>query len=274
MVKIRRDDAGDTMIFHVFIRDNTGGDDDPGDGNVLGSKFHSPGQPTMNTTLTWERYLWDGGVIFLPAGTYWLELQPSSGTGSIYWATGDIQTDASLFTHDAGPPVTVIEGKAALFQLLHVGAGPVNKGLNAWDDISDNRGTQFTDWEIDFDIASGAEQTPHCRLNSNPNTPSANSFTHVTGELKNTTNGEAVDFDAFLDAATAVKNFIRVDFVNGTVRLVDNSSGFELERAGMMIAQGDVSDPLRLEPGANNFEYNETQMANVDLELEYRSARE
>ena len=274
MLKLRENSSGDTIFFSIFLRNDSGGDDNnPQNNQVLARKILSS-QPSISTSLTWEKYTWDGGrQVFLPAGTYWLELAPTGGAGTIYLASGPTETNTPLFQQGNATP-TIYEGLTPLFQLIHPGGGPVNKGINAWDNISDPGDTQFRDFEIDLDIASGAEQTPHCRLNANPNTPSANDFTHVTGELKNTTNGEAVDFDAFLDVATAVKNFIRVDFVNGTVRLVDSSSGFEQERAGMMIAQGDVSDPLRLEPGVNNFEYNETQMANVDLELEFRSARE
>lgn len=269
-LKLKKSGGGDSFTFECLIRDNTPiGGSRPVDAALLG--FFTTGGATTAGGITtgFVNYLWTantGDGMQLKAGVYQLCIRISVfGSGNLLVAGGNSKTGSQQMAYQqagAGGGY-IVNGILPWYRVLHANGGPVQAEV---DVLASQSNALFKNIILKLNDGTGTYSpeayTPYVDREGGTGIGHGSVY-HCNGRLTNSTTGDYVDIDCWLETNQSLE----IDFEARTVRWIVGN--WSMEVAGV-VNFSNRADLFRLAPGNNSIVYDEFDMSNTDIVFEHR----
>ncbi len=266
------DPASPDFSFTVKIFDDSGGAT-PETGRVVweADRVNGNSGPTFDdshitTAAKPELFTNSGGNFLLPAGAYWVQTDLTAHVSGLFrWRVillgHSIHKRIRFDQSDPLSPEDGDEGKYFEWFLLHPHGGPIQPE-SALPVLDSDAEASFDKLILELNTATADPFTPWV---DRPVLAEGDTY-HVIGELKNTTTGETIDLDFFIDTGGEI-------VIDTEAKRVTYEEGTWVWDLPVGITPSNLEDWLALDPGANTIQYTEQDMVNTDLRFEYRGQK-
>lgn len=262
--RMRKTAAGSDGTFAVDLLDGSGGDN-PSGGKLVLRFDRWRGKPNfsvsnLTTTFAEQEFYpstYDTANLRtkLPAGTYWVRIYysvvPTTFALSIDIGTPHTRNGPDYVKTGSGAP-TVALNLVAWCRAIHTRGGPVQSDTDLL--IEANKSEASVHNVLVGVDAPGMWPYVH-RLGD-----WTNGLYHCVGELRNTTNGDVLRIDKWLDPAAELE-------IDCERRVVVERHGLVERPVSAAVRPGDPARWLVLNPGVNVLRYTEPNMVNTDLAI-------
>lgn len=252
--------AGASFTARITIKDDSGSTPDAGR-----TLWRSAGvsTATISESSAWEQFVDPAGIsveLFLPAGTFWLEINfisYSSGTLRVRTAAPTSKNSESYSDITAG--VGYNASSILLFRAIHSGAGPIQSEAQL---LNQGVAATFDKLILALNDASGDITVP--KTDRDNDFDGDNYF--YDGVLTNSTTSDTIAISVIAGLGWSLV----IDTEKKTVKLTDGNTVLNLP---IGITPSNLAEWFPLNIGANSVTWAEPDMTDTDLTFSHRGKK-